>query len=276
MPSYTDADRFSGPADHQVDPKVLRRVRALLAKAEATPYAEEAAAFTAKANTLMTEHAISQILAESDGASSDTIETLVVPIEAPYTREKFHILSAVANTNRCRAVLGLHENALAELDPNTRLTSAKGEYCVVLGTRPDLEIVNLLFTSLLLQAVHTMLAHGSVVDGAGRNRTKSFRHSFLLGFASTVAQRLHEANTQATDAAVATQENPAAGTAALVPRLQQRADAVDTRLHDLFPATRTISSTVSNRAGLRAGHNAGATADIGHTPVPDRSHPSIS
>lgn len=41
-----------------VDPKILDRVRALVAKAESTDFPEEAAAFTAKAQELITRHAV--------------------------------------------------------------------------------------------------------------------------------------------------------------------------------------------------------------------------
>ena len=47
------------------EPKMLARIRALLAKAEATTFVEEADAFTAKAQELMARHAIDAAAVES-------------------------------------------------------------------------------------------------------------------------------------------------------------------------------------------------------------------
>lgn len=49
------------------DPKVIERVRALLAKAESTSFPEEAEAFTAKAQELITRHAIDRTLLGGHG-----------------------------------------------------------------------------------------------------------------------------------------------------------------------------------------------------------------
>ncbi len=47
-----------------VDPKVLARVRGLLAKAESTEFGEEAEALSAKAQELMTRHALERVVEE--------------------------------------------------------------------------------------------------------------------------------------------------------------------------------------------------------------------
>src|SRR5690606_28443649 len=61
----------------------------------------------------------------------------------------------------------------------------------VFGDPVDLEIVDLLYTSLLVQATSAMLAAGRD-DPA--SRTKSFRHAFLLSYAARIAERLAEVN----------------------------------------------------------------------------------
>jgi Protein of unknown function (DUF2786) len=52
------AARLALPTDAALDPKMLGRVRALLAKAESTEFPEEADAFTEKAQELMTRYSI--------------------------------------------------------------------------------------------------------------------------------------------------------------------------------------------------------------------------
>lgn len=62
----------------------------------------------------------------------------------------------------------------------------------VLGRRlpSDLDAVELLFTSLLVQATTAMLAAGSRQDAHGRSRTRSFRQSFLAAYAQRIGERL--------------------------------------------------------------------------------------
>ena len=116
---------------------MLNRVRALLAKAESTSFEEEAEAFTAKAQELMTRHAIdgAMVSGSTNGAGTDQPFTVRIWIDDPYVRAKFLLLSFVAKHSRCRSVFHTH-SAMAS----------------VIGFADDIAATEMLFTSLLVQA----------------------------------------------------------------------------------------------------------------------------
>jgi hypothetical protein len=214
--------------------RVLNRIRTLLAKAEATEFAAEAETFTAKAQDLMTRHAIDEALlgASGDSAAVD-IRGVRVHIHNPYAGEKVALLSQVARANRCRAVwnkpLGL---------------------VTVLGTPVEVDQVEMLFTSLLIQATRAMTEVGTRRAGSF-DRSASFRRSFLMAYAVCIGERLAD-----TSAAAA-----ASYGAELVPVLQRQTDAVQAEFDRLFPQTRRARAGRYHPAGWAAGREA---ADRAH------------
>src|SRR5688572_30023564 len=121
-------------ARDDIDEAVLERVRALLAKAESTTFEAEADALVAKAHQLMARHAIDRAMLgrRDDGA---VVTSRQVALHDPYLRAKFLLLAEVAKASSCRALL--HTGA---------------GYALVFGYAADLDAVDLLYTSLLLQA----------------------------------------------------------------------------------------------------------------------------
>jgi len=225
------------------DPGVLHKVRALLAKAESTTFAEEAEALTAKAQALMDRHAIDRaVLAEASGSAGGP-EGRTVLVEAPYARPKFQLLSELARANRCRAVL-----------------ETRSGVATVVGFPEDQETVELLYTSLLVQATRAMLHRGT----DARSRTRAYRQAFLLAYAARIGQRLREA------AAAAVADATRAHGGSLLPVLQGREDAVERHLADAFPRLRSMRVTASDPAGYAAGHAAADRARIGGTEVGGR------
>ncbi len=213
---------------------VLDTVRRLLAKAAATPYEAEAMAFAAKAQALMTRHAIDDALL--DAGPQDDIGVTQLAMADPYASARFSLLSAVAAANRCRAVY----------EPGLRAAT-------LVGRELDRQHTELTFTSLLLQATGAMVRHGSVTDRRGVNRTRAFRHSFLVGYASEVGRRLDETNNDVVQAA-----EPG-----VLPVLSSLEDRVDLVTDDHFPHLRRRRPSVSSGRGLDAGIDAGRRADIG-------------
>jgi hypothetical protein len=242
--------------------RVLSKVRALLAKAESTSFAEEAAALTAKAHELIAAHAIDMAMIEERTGRGE-VETLMLFIDAPYAKEKFLLLSSVARANNCRAIYGLGPKGFEILRDDDRLEEMQlaGQFAWIVGYKSDIESVELLFTSLLLQAVNVMIGQGSVSDWNGTNRTKSFRRSFLVGFVNTVDERLEDARERVTTAAEDTYQ------ASVLPVLASRRDAVDAELDAQFPNTGSMKTSVSNYDGIVAGAAAGRRADIGTSRV---------
>lgn len=219
------------------DPGVLHKVRALLAKAESTTFPDEAEALTAKAQELMDRHAIDRaMVAAGAGPGGFRPEGREITIDAPYASAKFQLLGAVARANRCRAVYS----------PPTRLAT-------VVGFAEDQDTVELLFTSLLVQATGAMLA------GADdpRRRTRRYRHAFLLAYALRIGQRLQEAD----EAVVAEADADHGG--AVLPVLARRSAEVEGELARRFPHLRRSRPSASDRRGWIEGQVAADRARLG-------------
>jgi Protein of unknown function (DUF2786) len=225
-----------------VDERVLERVRALLAKAESTTYPEEAETFTAGAQALMARHRIDAAMVQPrDDGRRGGPDGVRLGIDAPYESPKVSLLTAVASANRCRTVW----------------TRSLG-FCTVVGFATDLEVVETLFTSLLLQATRAVTRQGPRVDGGGRSRTRAFRHAFLLAFAQRIGERLAEESAREEQEAA-----DAPGGERLLPVLAARDVEVEQALTELFPRLRYArSSTVSDAEGWASGRAAADLADF--------------
>ncbi|MBO0822586.1 MAG: DUF2786 domain-containing protein [Actinobacteria bacterium] len=242
------ADRAAGkPGERPADQRMLARVRALLAKAESTEFAEEAEALTARAQQLMAKHSIDEALlaaAAADASGRPGLTSGVrLFIDNPYEHAKAVLLQVIATANRCRAIW------MKNLGMST-----------VVGFPADLQAVELLFTSLLVQATSAMLAAGSRRDAYGQSRTRAFRQSFLAAFAHRIGERLAEATGAAEQEAAA----ESAG-ANLLPVLAARHRAVDEAFEAMFPSLRTswgLSATDSE--GWFAGRAAADMATLQH------------
>lgn len=230
------------------DNPLLAKVRKLLAKAEndaATP--AEAEAYTAKATQLMATYGIDQAMVADRDPARDPVADRVVDLVAPYAADKADLLAEVAGSLRCRAVL----------------RRRGGERSVhVFGHRSDLERVELLFTSLLLQAT-TWLGRTPV---PAREHVAAFRRSWLAGFRIAVVRRLREAERAAEQAAEAATHGPAAGVRrdtglVLADRSARVADAVSQE----YPRLRTAPERRLSGSGMTDGWAAGQRADLGGT-----------
>jgi hypothetical protein len=243
LPDFGAAPRRGRPADT----RMLEKVRALLAKAESTTFPEEAEALSAKAQELMARHAIDEAMVGGGASGPGDAPTGVrVPVDDPYASAKSILLSEVASANRCRAVW------------------SKGlGFCTVMGFDSDLEFVDVLYTSLLVQATSAMVAAGSQVDRSGRSRTRSFRQAFLLAYATRIGHRLRAAEA-ASRAAAAEQYGDA-----LLPVLADRSAAVQAASAAAFPGAISRSVSISNAAGWAAGNAAADLASLStRTEVP--------
>ena len=237
--AYVTGPRTRPTAPSSLDAKVLARVRALLAKAESTTFDEEADALTAKAQELMARHAIDLAMLDASAPNHGAPVARRIHLDDPYVDAKSTLLFVVATENRCRSVF----------------TPGFG-FCTVFGFDADIDIVELLFTSLLTQATSSMVAADKQVDPHGRSRTRSFRQSFLVAFAYRIGERLREANE-----AAASQAAEDLGDAFL-PVLATRAVQVETLVTEIFPKTRTKRSAVSNADGWHAGRAAADKASV--------------
>ena len=220
---------------------MLARIRALLAKAEGTDFPDEAEALSGKAQELMAKFSLDQALVDADPELDlpDDSGARRIWVETPYVSAKAQLVGAVASANRCRTV---------SMDQLAVVT--------IVGAELDLQLTELLSTSLLVQANRAMLAAGKHFGRRGESRTRSFRQSFLMAYAQRIGERL-QATTEATQAAV-----PEADADRLLPVLSKREEQVDALFVKLFPATVTRRTRVSNGAGWAAGRTAADQAQL--------------
>ncbi|MFF2075671.1 DUF2786 domain-containing protein [Kitasatospora sp. NPDC058162] len=238
--------RPTGPVTGE--PRMLARIRALLAKAESTEFPEEAEALTAKAQQLMAQHSIDDALLAAAGADRNTPAALRIGVDNPYEGPKTMLLDAVAAANRCRVVW-----------------AKEFGFCTVIGFDGDLDGVELLYTSLLVQATHALNKAGSGKD----SRSKAFRQSFLVAYAARIRERLTAATERATSDAAAGRHLREDGTEEqllpderLLPALAARSAAVDDEVGRLFPKLVSQRVRVSDGEGWAAGRAAADRAAL--------------
>jgi hypothetical protein len=221
-----------------VDVKVVDKIRALLAKAEATEFPAEAESFTAKAQELMSRHAIDTAMVSNDRPHDlgGDVRSRRVHIDDPYAAEKASLLAAVSTSNGGQAVW----------------QSGFG-WATVVGFPVDLDLIELLFTSLLIQLTRAM---GEAAHAGGRTKSPSFRRAFVLSYANRIHERLAQARHVAHDDAALQY-----GTA-LVPVMAARDDAVDQVMTQMFPHMRQSRTRQVDLQGWRAGRLAADVASL--------------
>jgi hypothetical protein len=144
-----------------LDAKVRARVRALLAKAEATGFPAEAEAYAAKAQELIARNRLDDVRAAPPAAVP---EARRIGVDHPYENEKAALLDAVATANGC-----------------TTVWSPELAFSTVFGFAADLDAVAELYASLLIQ----------MDRAAGREKAaKAFRRSFMIAYAARISERL--------------------------------------------------------------------------------------
>jgi hypothetical protein len=168
------------------------------------------------------------VLVEAGEAAPDRPAARRIWLDTPYTDAKSLLVHVVAKANRCRAVF-----------------DARWDFVTVIGDEDDLDAVALLTTSLLVQATRAMIA-----DPAGRSRP--FRKSFLVSYATRIGERLE----QAAEATIA--EAPE-----LLPVLASHEKNVAAAFTALFPEVVNKSVTVRSHEGWGAGRAAADRARLG-------------
>jgi hypothetical protein len=224
-PGAQPAKRLRG-----ADNRILERVRALLAKAESTDFPAEAEAFSAKAQELIARHSIEEVLT----ATPDEVPlSRRLGVDHPYESEKASLLDAVAQANHCHTVW-----------------SPELAFSTVFGFDADIDAVELLYTSLLVQANRAMARDE---PAKGKARIKAFRRSFLIAYAHRIGERLAQVTRQ-----------EIAGHSDLLPVLRNRDLQVREAVTRSFPRTvRARGSRVDSLEGWESGRAAADEAELG-------------
>ncbi|GAA0549039.1 DUF2786 domain-containing protein [Paractinoplanes ferrugineus] len=220
-----------GTARYQgADNRILDRVRALLAKAEGTEFPAEAEAFSAKAQELIAKHSIESVLT---AAPESVPLARRVGVDHPYESEKAALLDAVARANHCHTVW-----------------SPELAFSTVFGFDADIDAVELLYTSLLVQANRAMARDEPV---KGKARVKAFRRSFLVAYAHRIGERLER-----------TTRHEIERHTDLLPVLRGRDLRVREAMAQSFPRTvRARGSRVDSLEGWESGRAAADEAKLG-------------
>ena len=178
------------------DDRRLSTIRALLAKAEATEYPDEAEAFFDKASELISRWAIDEAMlwAGADASGREQPDELQLLLHAPYLPQKAVLVGAVATRAR---VSGGADRVAAR--GRARRSSRSS------GSRPSCAGSTRWSTSLMVQLTSAMLSR--CPSGLTPSASASWRRSFIIGFAEEVGRRLES------DRAAAAAERDAAASA---------------------------------------------------------------
>ncbi len=231
---------FTSSAEPSPEHGLVAKVRKLLAMAERTSNPNEADAFSRKAAELIAANRIdpARLRAEPKG---DLAVHEVELGRGAYVRGRLSLLIAVAVPQGCKVVFEVREH---------------GTVAFVAGFRSDLEAVDLLYTSLHLQAAARMSAERRATAAA----TQQFRRSFLFGYAKQIGDMLAAA---ADD--VGQQAHPAQS---VLPALRARERQVaDFAKSEFGPVRAARRPTAPTAVGWNAGQQAAAHADLGRQQV---------
>lgn len=233
-----------------IDEKLLARIRALLAKAE-DPAATEAEAeiYNAKASALLAQYGIDAALLAESAPTTDRVTEKVITIDAPYIRDKQGLLFRIASPLRCKTI---------------RLTGRRTAQTHLFGMASDLERVEVLYTSLLVQASHGL---ATARPENPWEDVRAFRRTWMEGFSDAVHRRLWKAEREAATRAEA-QRAPATeadGSRSVALVLADRSSLVENAFDAAYPKesiTRGRERSLSG-SGYRDGQRAGQRADLG-------------
>ncbi|WP_370944734.1 DUF2786 domain-containing protein [Amycolatopsis sp. cg5] len=226
---------------------LLAKVRKLLAKAEDPGVTEaEADSYNTKAAELIARYGIDTAILADSGARADEITTIKIAMGNPYSRDKATLLTNIAHPLRCRSLLHRWGQSVTEV--------------TVFGFRSDLERVELLYTSLLLQATTQLTRVRPEGFRAGFESIAAYRRTWLTGFATAVYLRLKATEERAARSHVT---EPGTKSAALVVRDRNTLveDAYDAKYGNLRAAPRRRLTG----SGYLDGHSAGERANLNPT-----------
>jgi len=125
---------------------------------------------------LMARHGVTEMmLATRRGQNTDTIIEKKISISDPYSFEKMKLAHEVATALNCRSFYSHYRNIVSSI--------------TIIGFRSDVERVELLYTSLLLQAVNAVKRERPYSYSTA-SETRQYRKSWLVGFGERVGMRL--------------------------------------------------------------------------------------
>lgn len=229
------------------------RINKLMAKAERTEYKEEAEAFLAKAQELMTEYSIDEaMLRDCQPRVTEEIEELKLVYTGGMRKVLYRLGIRLAEYNGCRAFY-----------TDRRHAQPRNVAVTVIGFPKDLERVELLDTSLRVQcAVALKKFSDEHVDPTWhRGYKRNEKREFVLGYTDGVGVKLKVAEAKAVEDAA-----EAKGTGVEL-AIRSRKDQIDDWTDKSYPNLRTVrsrmqrGSTTSRMNGVQKGKRANTSTD---------------
>jgi hypothetical protein len=236
--------------------KLFRKLRALMAQADSTPYEAERHAFEAKAQALMVEHGIDlAMLAAETGRTEEAVVRATVHVPGPHASLLGYLAWNLAPLHDCRAIRD-------ERNPRTG-----GHDFHLIGWASDVAWLQLLVPRLVDHARGELRQRRPASMSTAAS--SQFARGFLQGYVREVTERMQAVGVQAREQAV--RDRAAAGGASVAATqrsvalaLRDRTGAVESEFKAAFPRSRSVRPPAPSRSseGRRAGKDAGATAPI--------------
>lgn len=219
--------------------KMIDRITALITKANAEGVTEhESEALMAKAYELMERYRVDDaMLASRAGIKFKPTHKLIV-VDGTYAKGRRYLSSSIV------FAMGLTGVYTTRVNPE----AYKAEKAIdVFGFESDLEVFQMLYTSLLLQASSGVLQ----VKGYSTGDTRSLRNGFWFGFADRVRWRMTEAK-----------KTVAKETTGSELVFVGRKAELDMLRRELYPNLRKVTTPTVNRRGYAIGDSAGNCANL--------------
>lgn len=221
---------------------MLDRVRRLLALAEDDGATEaEALLATTRAAEIMAKYSIDAAMLAAKADMREVPCDKVITFEQPYAKQHVWFYCAILRAFRGDAVI-------IQQPTRGRAKNIDVYQLRVYAFEADLMAVDILYTSLLLQAANQLKSPPKY------EHAKTWKVSFWAGFTSVISTRLQQANETATDS------TKVAGTDIV---LRDRSLAVKAKKELDYPKLRIIrSSGYRSNAGYNSGKEAGERANL--------------
>lgn len=257
--------------------RALRRARHLLAMAESfagmkqhdkrldheTPEAR-ARECTEQAMRILADHGLNEAMLADGKLDSRDVIVHEIELEAPQAAEKSALLGAIGRCYDARTVSVWKDSRLGKWDKKNNRYKIHFRYGAggtarVYGFRGDIEQIEMLYTSLLLQAITGML-NTPVPEGT---RPADFRSAFLYGFRDGVYERLWRIRL----AAKRKVDNELAGNGRGMELVLADRKVLIDRRYEAENQNLQSMTEFRGRVGREDGYQAGLTADLHQTPT---------
>lgn len=258
---FRPADQEVTLTENQAPENKLRQIRRLLdlAADERTAEVERERAMN-KATELMANHGVTEMMLNAySRTTTDEIISKPIRLGNPYSSQKSTLLAWIANALTCKTVTWNH--------------GREYHHAEVTGFRSDVERVELLYTSLLLQMFNG--AQNVQPNHWDTTPTATFRKNWMEGFASHVSHRIAVAEKAARDSYDREHTGTGGPGTALV--VVERRTLVEKTFAAKYPRLRKAAKIKrSSRSGRYEGGQAGKRADIGGAKIGENERPALT